>query len=169
MISFEINQKDVENMMKALTRLELKAKRLESQHPFSCANDYQVLVKKNLLTQKFALTYPPYSERYARWKSETMRMGSHFWMLFGDLFRAITVFKIGKKDWMAGVPSRIFDKGGKSMFGMAGTGKPKRIAMYGSVVEKKRPLFSPTADEYKKTGWPKQGERDLRELGRQWR
>jgi hypothetical protein len=174
----EINQKDLKNYKAALNRLESKTRRLESQHPFSCAGDYQVLVKKNLLSQKYFAGYPRYNPRYAKWKAVTMRMGSAFWYLFGDLFRAITVFKVGRKDWFSGVPSYVYDRGGKSWFtpgpdspGFASdrVGKPKKIAMYGHIGEKRRPLFEPTADEYAKKGFVKQGSRSLKLMGKQWR
>ncbi len=168
---FEINQADIKRVLRALDRLESKARRLESQHSFSSAQDYTVLVKKNLLQQKFASKYPPYNPRYAEWKAVKMSNGSAFWKLYGDLFRSISTFKVGRKDWFGGVPAFIYDKGGKSWFSTPGNrvGKAKRIAMYGHVNEQKRPLFEPTADEYEKNGWPKQGDRALRELGKQWR
>lgn len=171
MIEFELDKKDIARMLRALDRLDSKMRRLESQHPYSSAERFKDLLKKNMLSQKFAATYAAYSRKYSEWKTEKMLLGSRFWSLFGDLFRAITVFKAGRKAWMAGVPGNVHDQGGKSWFSTRSNrvGKSKPIAMYGRVEEGRRPVFKPTADEFAKEGWPEQGEKVLNELGKQWR
>jgi len=69
---------------------------------------------------------------------------------------------------MAGIPSGIYDKGGKSWFGSGDKGPPKSIAMYGKKAEKLRPMFKPTQDEYAKNDWEKRGEQALHEIKRGW-
>ncbi len=168
-------QSDVTRFNRALDRIAHKARTQEQILPFNASTDYKHLLIRNILTQKYAGSYAPYSERYAKWKAQTMMMGSHFWMLFGDLRESIATFKV-PGGFFSGIPVGAFDSGGKSMFGTPDElkGKSKRISMYGRAMEygigqPARPLFGPTLNEYFLGGFSLRGLESLNKIRLGWR
>jgi len=115
-------------------------------------------------------SYPQYNERYAAWKAKYFP--GPYWILAGDLVRNIRVFPFSKggtgRDWMAGIPSGVYDRGGKSWFGAGNVGAPKPIAMYGKKAEELRPMFKPTQDRYAANDWKNRGEQALGEIKKGW-
>lgn len=120
-----------------------------------------------------------YNPKYRDWKEQYGR-GYQFGVLFGDLVLNITNFKVGGSSWMSGVPDGIMDSGGKSWFGRGNKGKPKSIAMYGTVFEEgyrgdpragfhpKRPVFRHTLDTFARET-AVEGGRMLAYVGDNWR
>jgi hypothetical protein len=133
-----------------------------------CAIDYQILVRKNLTSEKFKWLYPQYDKNYATYK---LRAVGHLktWRLFDDLLNNLTAFKITsgtvkRHAWMGGIPDHVMNRDGKN------------IAMYGKTVEygpktkkyKKRPLFIPTAHEYARAKWGERGQEALNRVKSKW-
>jgi len=175
MISYEIIPRDIERLRRSLLDV-LNTSRMESKLlPQRNATDLKQLLIRNILTQKYALGYAPYSPRYAAWKTQTMLMGSHFWRLYGDLLKNITAQCKGKA-WFAGIPAGILDSGGKSWFStrQSRVGKRKYIGMYARVMEfgyanhPARSVFIPTQEEYIKAGWINRGGESLKKVGNRW-
>ena len=172
MITIKIKDSDISRYLKALEKLEttvLEFGRDEMQR--RCAVDYFQLVTKNIMKRK--RPSPAYSKRYQNWKYEYGWLGYPSpWRLRGDLVQSLSAFKNpGAHGWIGGVPIGAMDQGGKSWFGKGAqgpVGPSKSIAMYGSVEERRRPVFKPTAEEYAKTGWPKRGQEMLNELKKAW-
>ena len=182
MFKVQINQADLRRALSACDKLEAAALQQMDTLPRRQAKAYQMLVTANIVTQKFAAMYPRYTERYAHWKTVIMLRGSHFWNLFGDLLRALSTFAVTVRKktaraWMGGIHQSAMDSGGKSWFGTpkARRGEPKSIAMYGRTMEfglaghPKRPVFTPTAEEYAASGWIASGRAALIVIGRAWR
>lgn len=171
LLTIKMNQKDLKRIDSALMKI---ARIAHEQKKFgmtqACADEYRLLVINNLLTQKFATGYRPYSPKYAKWKTQTMMLGSQFWRLYGDLVNNIEVFKVGDT-FMGGIKAGVMDSGGKSWFSTPARrlGKPKEIVMYAKKLEKDRPLFEPTRQEYKNSGYPARGILALRKIGAGWK
>lgn len=126
---------------------------------------YKQLLVKNIMNTTRPV--PAYSVRYRSWKLKHGKFPYPApWRLFGDLVKSISNFKSGT-GWMGGVPAGVFDSGGKSMFG--GKGKPKLIAMYAAVNERKRPIFRPTMDEYAGSEWPRLAGSAMRDIEGGWK
>ena len=114
----------------------------------------------NITSQRYAPSYEAYrGEKYVEWKSKYGRGTgkSDFWILYGDLIKAIQLRMIkwrGKSHLFVGIPPGVFDSGGKSWFGKGDKGEAKEIIKYAIWMEKgragqpARPLFEPTQDEF---------------------
>jgi len=160
--------KEYQRHYRARRKTYSTAKRANKDMQRLCAIDYQILVRDNLVSQKFVFLYPKYGKKYAQYKLRTV---GHLktWRLFDDLFNSITAFRIGgtthSETWMGGVPDTARNREGKS------------IAMYGKTVEfghsrvkfKKRPLFIPTGQLYSRKKWPERGQQALNKVKRQWK
>jgi len=173
MIQIQFNQADLNRWMRAVDKVQNKAKLwIENEMQRRCATDYFQLVQKNIMTQKYSAGYKPYNERYAKWKyPKGTGAGIDFWILGGDLVRNLQIFKHGG-GWVGGIPPGIKDSGGKSWLGprFGGKGKSKKIAMYGAKAEALRPVFKPTMEEYAddKNGWQKRGREALNYIKGAW-
>jgi len=187
MIEFTItfNEADLRRWYAATHKLEKEANKEWDENPKRNAIGYSNLLITNIMMQKGMGHYPSYHPYYAYWKAQYGLGGGGFWRLMGDLVKSITHFRVTetrKKQWksyMGGVPSSAVDSGGKSWFGRGDKGPPKRIAMYGYVMEyggtwakagvhPPRPLFGPTAEEYQKVQWWKELEVTRSKLVNTW-
>jgi hypothetical protein len=136
-----------------------------------CARDFSQLVIGNIMEGKYGAAspaMPPYHPRYALWKHA--RYPEHTWILKGDLLKNIHYFKVAG-GWAGGIRAGLMDSGGKSWLGW-GNGPSKEIAWYGRILEygkKKRPVFTPTTDEFAQERWIQIGERNLRQITEAWR
>lgn len=175
-LKVDINRSDLFRIVQALHRIDAIVTIQKNQLPYECSIDYKNLVIQNILTQKFATTYRPYSPRYAKWKTQQMLGGSHFWRLYGDLLKSISAFRTSD-GWMGGIPAGAMDSGGKSWFSTRGSlkGAAKSIAMYAKVMEHglnrhpARPVFGPTAQEYRQSGYKVRASRSLGKIRFGWR
>lgn len=149
------------------------------------AIDYKHLVTKNIMTQRFAAGYAPYSERYEKWK-RLFAASNLYHVLKGDAVKAIIVIKVRvykwQSTWFSGIPEGVKDTGGKSWLYPLGSpkGKSKNIAMYMYVSEyggeygrggkhPKRPVFTPSMVEYSRGGHQTRGKEYLRKVEGAWR
>jgi len=169
-----VNRNQLNKIINALHSVE-RAVRVEREElPYRCAVDYIGVVYKNITQGTYAGGYAPYSPRYAKWKVETMQLGSTFWILGRDLLKAITVIK---KRWgyVGGIPMDAMDSGGKSWYGKGKVGKKKKIGMYGKTIEfglgkqPARPVFEPSGHEYADKGWKEEGDASLKKIEDVWR
>jgi len=172
MITVTFDQKDLSRWLSALMKVEASARTFgldEMQR--RCAIDYYQLVVKNIFKRHFPR--PAYSKRYRSWKYEYGWMGYPSpWRLRGDLVNSLRAFKNPRGGWIGGVPFGATDSGGKSWFGKGRKGPvagSKKIAMYGSVEEARRPIFKPSAEEYAGAGWKKRGLEAVAEMRKAWR
>lgn len=171
MIMMKLDQKEYQRIMKALKsvryRINWWIKVDGGELNRRCSIGYMQLLVRNIMG--LTRPNPPYVPRYRTWKFEYGKMGYPApWRLFGDLVRNISNFREGI-GWVGGIPAGVMDSGGKSWAGKGDKGKPKRIAMYAAVNERRRPIFRPTMEEYADAEWPKQGTLALRNIGRGWR
>ncbi|MFZ3044702.1 MAG: hypothetical protein WA151_02210 [Desulfatirhabdiaceae bacterium] len=175
MISFGFNHTDLDRIERAVEKVAAQARIEKEALPYRCAREFRGILFNNILTQKYATSYAPYSPRYAEWKTQIMGIAPKFWSLFGDLLNSLTIEMI-HNGWFAGLPGDVMDSGGKSWFGTKATrrGKSKPISMYASVMElglnnhPARPVIGPTTEEYAADGWLKQGAVSLRKIGNAW-
>jgi len=168
------NRQQIGIIVNAIRKVEVQVKRERDLLPYENAIDYISLLHKNITQGTFSTSYPPYSPRYAKWKVETMRMGSSFWILKGDLLRSLTVIK---KRWgfVGGIPLNAMDSGGKSWHGTGDKGPRKSITMYAKTIEfglgkqPARPVFEPTGEQFSKAGWLLNAKQSMDRIGRVWR
>ncbi|MDY0324787.1 MAG: hypothetical protein RBQ87_01270 [Candidatus Cloacimonadaceae bacterium] len=176
MFKWEIKQTDIVKMRKSLLKLQSMIEHEAGVLSYNNAASFRAMLLRNILTQKFATTYAPYSPRYAEWKTQKMLLGSHFWKLFGDVLENITLHR-RNDGWFAGIPEGIYDSGGKSWFATKTNrvGKKKPVSMYAIVMEEglnshpARPMFGPTLDEYAAGEWIRQAEQSLKRINEAWR
>jgi len=154
--------KDYVRIMRATYQLERIALREKNDLPLRCSVEMTNIIRNRVWTQRMP-TPTPYVDRYKKWKMEH-GLFQIYWALFGDFVGALQPFKV-QGGWKAGIPSGVYDSGGKSWYGQGGKRKP--IAMYAYVMEfgghygrggyhPPRPLFGPAMDEYKQYGLPRQ-------------
>jgi hypothetical protein len=147
------NPKDMEKIMWATHKLQSAVLFYgKDEVPRRMAVKAQQEIIAAIVTQKYASRYVPYgttvgSERYLKWKRiyGTGSGKSAYWQLWGDLLRAITMWKeryAGRHyGYMAGIPKGVMDTGGKSWFttiskaGATKIGDPKPVAFYARVLE----------------------------------
>lgn len=158
-------QFDKTQLKKLLSRLSLVQRTVHyyidspAELPRKMALSYIANIRSFIMFQKGMVKYQGYDPDYAEWKRQYGR-GRGYWSLYGDLFTALSVFRKGK-DWFGGVNYYAMDSGGKSWFGKGDRGAPKKIAMYGSVMEEgiktsirgsgvhpARPLFTPVLKDF---------------------
>jgi hypothetical protein len=170
-IGVRFSRKDLGRWVGAVRKVKKEAYHQTVEMSHKCAVDYYQMVQRNIMFQKY--TYHPLEERYAEWKASVGADPGKFWWLFGDLMQALTAFTVPPEDgqvygssWMGGIPAGIRDSGGKSMFG--GKGEPRLIALYGSVNERRRPLFRPTAMEFAQKKWKRKGRIALGKIKGKW-
>jgi len=172
MITIKFKEADFQRYMRALTKLQQSVKLFgQDEMQRRCAVDYFQLLVNNIKKRYFPR--PAYSIRYRSWKYEYGWQGYPSpWRLRGDLVGSLSAFRAPDgKSWIGGVPIGAMDSGGKSWFGKGSkgpSGGSKSIAMYGSIEEKRRPVFGPTASEYAGAGWSKRGQEALNNLRKAW-
>ena len=171
MISIKVNQADVTRIVTALKRIETTVKvQVPDTMQFKCATDYYQLVMENIM--KRSSPNPAYSERYGGWKKKYGWQGYPSpWKLRGDLVKSLGSYRLGD-GYLGGVQPGAMDSGGKSWHGKGKAGpkgNSKSIEMYGRVEEKRRPVFTPTMEEYAKDGWQKRGDEMLKRIEADWR
>jgi hypothetical protein len=166
-------KKDFDRYFRALSRVEDVARLRCISLPRTCAEEHREDLTKAILTQRYAGQWKPYSDRYAKWKTEMLGSTGKFWLLFGDLINSIIAVNRGGggSAWFTGIPKSAMDSGGKSWFGSPGNqkGKSKSIAMYAKANEGIRPLFGPARTDYANTRWPVIARRSLRSIATAWR
>lgn len=156
---------DKGQLKKLLTRLNLVQKAVHyyidspAQLPRKLALAYVSQVRGWIVSQRGMSSYRGYNEKYEEWKERRGKF-SGYWRLYGDLFANLSVFSKGR-DWFGGVNYYAMDTGNKSWHGEGNKGKPKRIAMYGTIMEEgirfskngsgvhpARPLFTPVLKDF---------------------
>lgn len=166
---------NIDNALKivfATHKLEAKTELEATDLPYRCAVDFQHLVINNLNSQKHMGGYAPYGEIYKDWKLR-QKVGMQFWKLYSDLVQNIQAFRV-EDGWMSGVvPGRYASKS-SSMFGEAKGTRKVLIAQYAGWMEfgrsgqPARPLFTPTKEEYRVTGFRKRGRESLNRIKWSW-
>ena len=163
--------KDYQRWTSALLRVKRRLIAQSRTLPKDCATEYYQLVHKNIMSQRYAGSYPKYTKEYAKWKAKVATT-MDFWRLYDALIRNLQAFKVksdspGETAYMGGIPPHV-------TYG----GKP--IAMYGSAVEmgkfskspktlKPRPVFWPTALEYAAKKWKERNYQSLNKIKESWR
>jgi len=147
-----------------------------------CAIEFKPILIRNLLNETYASGYQ-YNKRYLDWKVNTMGIPHKPWILFGNLLRSISMFKIGYagnlpyETWAVGIPPGLapiyrpswFD----TPFKRVGTknvsiNQYARWLEYGRRRQTPKPLFTPTTEEYYQTRMPNQGLKSLARLKGTW-
>lgn len=178
MISARLRLSDYHRIIRAFTRVLKSKDREKHQLPRRCAVDYRNLLSRNIMTQKFASTYPPYNTRYAAWKAQYFA-STGFHVMRGTMVSNLSVYRGRyKTHWYSGLPSGLTVPG-SSWFGPPGKGKPKSVNMYAFVNEyggnfngyyhPARPVWRPTLRDYEREGFRQRGKQSLRAIGRNWR
>ena len=173
------NQADVHRVLRAFGRVQRAIDREKKELPYRMAVDYVNLLRRNIMTQKFAGGYPPYNPRYANWKAQYFAT-TGFWVMRGAVVNALTVYRDRHPQrWIGGLPPNAGTVPGSSWFGAPGTGKPASINMYAKANEyggtyggnrrPERPVFRPTKVEYEREGFPRRGKESLDIIGRSWK
>lgn len=138
--------------------------------PRKCAVDYYQLVHKNIMSQRYAGSYPAYHPRYLKWKKQ-IAPSLDFWRLHDALVSNLRAFRVygglpGEVAYMGGIDDSVSYKG-------------KSIAMYGKAVEegkfgkgtatKPRPVFWPTGLEYSQGPMRSRQYQSLAKIKSAWR
>ena len=160
MLQIQFNQADFRRWMRATDKIQAKAKLwIESNMQIYCAVDYFQLVHKNIVSEKYAGSYAPYSKKYAAWKQKRYPYPG-WWKVTHALLNSLTVFKHGD-GWVGGIPSGMK----AAVYGAAGEFEKVREE------QPARPVFTPTMEEYaknKKNGWEKRGREALDHIKTAW-
>lgn len=110
MIKVEINQKDLSHVMACLANLEtLVTKTLHNSIPEDSAREFSLLLKTNLVSQKYAGGYPALKG----WKKDEPNAGK-FWQWYGDALASIKYYKMNGDSWFAGFGGGRTSAGGKT-------------------------------------------------------
>ena len=168
-IGFRFNTNDYIRWLYATKRVLWTARHEAEEIPRRSAVEYYQLVYRNIISQRYAGSYPAYNKDYAAWKA---KIGStmDFWRLHGALLANLQAFRVegrgNETAWMGGIPSSIVANG-------------KEIAMYGTAVEtgkfgrsskvKPRPVFWPSALEYSYGTWKEKLDKARTNIKNQWR
>jgi hypothetical protein len=170
-IYIKLNESDVLRFKNALLRMKNGIRPIADTHLRECAISHVLLLKDNIVSQKFLSLYAPYSKRYMKWKEEEVGHLKH-WQLHRVLYGSLSVFKHGH-GWMAGIPKGVSYPYNTSW--SKGNQKAKTVAQIGRWLEfgiganKRRPLFAPTQFEFETRHMPKQLEKARRKIERMWR
>lgn len=123
------------------------------------SHNYFVLLRNNLVSQKYPQAPAPYNQDYLNWKLRNYGFTDP-WFLGGDLFRNIVIYErdggrsVGiPKGRRAGGKSWFFDKGNQSK-----GYNSREITYYGYLIENgspggkipARPVFGPTLADFVK-------------------
>lgn len=163
MIQIQFDQADLSRWMRALRRLKIRASHRINKMQRDCAIEYYQLVHANIVTEKYAGGYTPYSKTYAKWKQKKGYLYPGWWKLSLNLIHALTVFKQGD-GWVGGIPPGATGERGRpiSIYGAAGEFKSVRLE------QPARPIFEPTMQEYAKEAWKKKGQENLSKIREAW-
>lgn len=163
--------------IRACNRVHRAVEREKHNLPMRQALDYVDDLRRNVISQKFASTYPPYNPRYKDWKSKYFA-ASGFHVMRSRMVSNLTVYRGRYKNWVyGGLPPGLMAPG-SSWFGPPGTGKSPSVSMYAWVNEyggnwgygyhPPRPVWRPTLQEYKKDGAINRGRESLEVIRRSW-
>jgi hypothetical protein len=180
----QLEDADLKRIIAAIDAVSNAVVFYSEEAPRKMALAYLVILRKNIIGGKYSGLFPAYHPRYAEWKKKVTGSTGKFWVLFSDLIMALKVFPEPGRGYWAGVPTGVYDRGGKSWLGegKSGQGKRKSIAMYGSVMEEgygnhpARPLFTLTYRDFSFSGnlagagpaWTV-GEQVLKIIGSNWK
>ena len=105
--------------------------------PRKLAIAFVPFVVEGIKSNRYVYAWNPralrYNVKYQEWKLAHFNQ-LKFWILRGELIRAITHFRMDE-GYMAGVRPGAMDSGGVSWYGSGDKGPPKPIAMYARVLE----------------------------------
>lgn len=166
--------KDLYRIQRAVKRTVRQIFVQRRNMPRRCALEATQVLRGNINKQAYA-PYQSYTDKYAKWKRQH-GYPNMFWKLSGDLIRNIKTHRISHTEWMAGISD--------SAMGVRGhySGNLKRypIAKYARVLEyggnfgrggrhPARPVFRPTAKDYRRSLMPKQADKSLGIIASKWR
>lgn len=174
----KVELKNLNEILRAFKRVERALHREKSELPKRCAFDYRDLLSRNIMTQKFAGSYPPYNPRYKTWKEQYFST-TGFLVMRGTMVGNLSVYRGRfRTHWYSGLPKGL-KVPGSSWFGPPGKGKMVNVSMYAHVNEfggnwgygyhPPRPVWIPTKEEYKKSKFQDRGKESLEILKRSWR
>ncbi len=172
MFKFDIKIKraDYRRVKSALTRQITVARQEERELPYRCAVSFKDLVFEKILSGN--LSHPSYNPDYAKFKRRFGDKG--FWRLHDNILQSLTVFKSEDGEgWMGGIPagrqvtrvSMLAGGKNKSVF----VADYARTLEYGIGIQKDRPVFVPTTQEYLKNNFPEEIEKSVKKLKKAWR
>lgn len=181
-IKVEVSKNDIRRITRALERVKRSVNREREELPYRMAVDYVNLLRRNIMTQKFAGSYAPYNPRYAKWKEQYFAT-TGYWVMRGEIINNLTTYRDRgyKNRWIGGLPPSLSMVPSSSWFYPPGAGgqKPKSINMYAYVNEyggnysgyshPARPIFRPTKVEYERGNFRRRGLEALQLIGRSWR
>lgn len=177
MISIKLDQKDFKRIQRGFKRVHRAIIREKTELPKRCAFDYRDLLTRNIMTQKFAGSYPPYNPRYKAWKEQYFAT-TGFLVMRGIMVGNLTVYPGRSKTyWYSGLPPGL-KAPGSSWFSAPGKGKPVNVNMYaivnefggkfGKAYHPPRPVWVPTKNQYEQSGFQERGKQSLEVVKRSW-
>ena len=167
--SVEIDQNDLHRILTAVNRVDNSVYIAAKQLPYKMALECADLLRRNISTGAIAVP-GNYSRKYIEYK-QLMVGHQRPWILFGDVLATITVFR-HDDGFMAGIPAGRLDRGEKGWYG---TGAPSHIAAYAYANEygegntPERPVFRPTAAQYKGSRVQSHIDKTKIEIKRHWK
>ena len=168
MIALTWEENDFNRYIAALDNVANAIRDEKRNLPYRCAVDFSNLLLQQISSQAYQLASN--RKRYREWKLGRVSHLDH-WILDGDLVSSITAFRHGT-GWMGGIPSGVYDKGGKSWYG---GGPPKEISRYarwleyGRTGQPERPVVQPTTVLYRNHGYLKQLRLTKRNVESKWK
>lgn len=172
MIKILFNREQVKRVKNAVQSVANTVRRTKERFGYYCANDYVELLRKNMLSQKFAARYDAYSPRYKKWKDKYYG-DKGYWLLTKTLYNIVGTYR-GQKpgDWIGGLPPNM-----GTTRRVMGSQKRRRTQVsvnvyahaneYGIGVPA-RPIFKPTKEEYENGQFIQRIKQFKNEIRKRW-
>jgi len=167
-LEIKISKTDFRRVRSAMVRQITFAQREKNDLPYRCAVSFKDLVFSKIMSGQFS--HPAYSEEYAKYKAKLGGKGP--WRLHDNLVESLEAFKT-EDGWMGGIPdgppvNRISMSGGKKPHSIT-IAKYARTLEYALDVQKSRPVFVPTTDEFEANGFKDEVNKSAAMLRDAWR
>ena len=168
-LDIKISKTDFRRVRSAMTRQITFAQREKNDLPYRCAVSFKDLVFSKILAGDF--NHPAYNPDYAKFKKRYGDKGP--WRLHDNLLQSLTAFKTAD-GWMGGIPDgapviRISGKPGGRNNRSIKIAHYAKLLEYGLDIQKKRPVFVPTTDEFENSGFPEEVNKSAAMLRNAWR
>jgi len=179
LFSISFNPSDLKRWFTALARVERTIRFHAEDMQRRCALEYKILIAENLISNRYAMSYPRYNRRYADWKYRTLREAGYaaggYWDLTRTLVRSIGIRKVKAMQYHSGITPGAMAPSTSWFSDTFGTGRSVEVDFYAKINEfggrrhPARPVFTPTMFEYASNKWLGQALVSMRSIQSKWR
>jgi hypothetical protein len=155
MIHVSLDKADFERVILALRRVQISITREALSLIMFSSHEFSLLLKENIMTQKYGDFGSPHSEAYSKQKRRLYpATASYYWRMTDSLVSNISAQKVGALSYFTGIPS-----------GATNSESGKEINKYAYSIEygyskmniPERPLFRSSLSDYETVFYEKVG------------